>query len=486
MRKRFEQPNLIFKQIRDVAFSLKTRDELAPVLRALQHVFITIDLNEKIFDLLEEKIVNSKMKTGRKGMDLWHILVLGVVRHTLNCNWDRLLHYANYDRLVREVMGVECTNFSPELVDFQYQTILDNVRLIDEDLLGKINEIVITEGLQIIKKKEEALRIKTDSYVLETNVHFPTDLNLLWDSSRKCLDLVDKIRKKVPIAGWRKIKAIRQSIKSEFRSCSQKVFNGKNDKQKKESVRNYLGLTQGLSLRCHQVIAALEVNMMCREIEGLDLHLELQKYVEYLDKFNDLVRRRLLNNEVIPAHEKIYSIFEPHTEWITKGKLNKKVELGHSILITTDQTNLILDYHVMEEVKDVEVVGDWIRRIEEKFGSQTIASHSFDKGFSSRMNKEKLDSSNLGKSILPKKGKKNIEEKERESRKEYKKLRNKHSAIESNINMLEHHGLDRCPDKGLYSFKRYVGFGILAYNLHIIGNHLQELAKAKEKRRLAA
>ena len=73
---------------------------------------------------------------------------------------------------------------------------------------------------------------------------------------------------------------------------------------------------------------------------------------------------------------------------------------------------------------------------------------------------------------MPKKGKRNKEEKERESAKKFKQLRNAHSAIESNINMLEHHGLNRCPDKGLHGYKRYVGLSVLAYNLHILGNCL--------------
>jgi hypothetical protein len=64
------------------------------------------------------------------------------------------------------------------------------------------------------------------------------------------------------------------------------------------------------------------------------------------------IERRLLNGQTIAASEKIYSIFEEHTEWITKGKLNKKVELGHLLLITTDQYQLIVDYKIMEGEKD--------------------------------------------------------------------------------------------------------------------------------------
>ena len=73
---------------------------------------------------------------------------------------------------------------------------------------------------------------------------------------------------------------------------------------------------------------------------------------------------------------------------------------------------------------------------------------------------------------MPKRGKRNSQEQAREHQPSFVALRRKHSAIESDINCLEHHGLDRCPDKGLPGFKRYVGFGVLAYNLHKIGQRL--------------
>jgi IS5 family transposase len=96
MRQRFEQQmTLRTVAIADVKFPLKSRDELPPVLKALQYIFITPELNEKVFQLLEEKICKGKKQTGRRGMDLWHILVLAVVRHTLSTNWDRLEHLAN-------------------------------------------------------------------------------------------------------------------------------------------------------------------------------------------------------------------------------------------------------------------------------------------------------------------------------------------------------------------------------------------------------
>ena len=189
---------------------------------------------------------------------------------------------------------------------------------------------------------------------------------------------------------------------------------------------------------------------------------------------------RVLKNESIPHKEKVFSLFEPHTEWISKGKLHKKVELGHRLLITTDQNNLIVDYQVLENEVDVQSVTKLVERLKKKFGEKGVASHSFDKGFYSKENKLKVGEL-AEKVIMPKKGKCNKQEQEEESAKPFKKLRNKHSAIESNINELEHHGLDKCPDKGLNNYQRYVGLGVASFNLGKIGTTLTKRDKAKAK-----
>lgn len=127
MRQRFQQQTTFgITPISEVKFTLRSRDELPPVLMALQHIFIMPELNEKVFTLLEKKVVNKKKKTGRKGMDLWHILVLAVIRHTLDTNWDRLEHIANYDILLRKILGVHVEKFGIEEVEYAYQTIVDN------------------------------------------------------------------------------------------------------------------------------------------------------------------------------------------------------------------------------------------------------------------------------------------------------------------------------------------------------------------------
>ena len=483
MRQRFEQQlSLGAIPISDIKIPTKSRDEMPPTVRALQYIFTTEALNEKVFKLLEEKICKGKKKTGRRGMDLWHILVLAVIRHATGTNWDRLHLMANGDRYVREIMGVHSTKFGMEEIEFEYQNILDNVSLIDEELLYQINQVVVEAGHQLLKKKEKEvieLQLKTDSYAVETNVHFPTDLNLLWDSCRKCLDTVVRLQAITPVKGWRKIKHIRKTLKSQFRRTSHQVFKGKTEHLKKQSVQQYLQLAEALQRRCEALLAA-PAAAADKETMALILHVSLKHYVIYVTTFTDQIERRLLKGETIPAQEKIYSIFEPHTEWISKGKQNKKVELGHLLLITTDQYQFIVDYKIMKGEKDAAQVKPLTERLKKKCANKKIRSHSFDKGFWSKDNYEILNAAAIEQVVLPKRGKHSKEDKERESSKAFKQIRNQHSAVESNINMLERHGLNRCMDKGLHGFKRCVGLSILAYNLHVLGNALQAADRKKQ------
>lgn len=196
--------------------------------------------------------------------------------------------------------------------------------------------------------------------------------------------------------------------------------------------------------------------------------LELDYFHQMLQKHIDLVDRRILKGETIPPSEKIYSLFEPHTEWIVKGKAGVIAELGHNVLIATDEPGFIVLHHVVQRAKDVHLAVPVAEAVKEKFGDR-LAALSYDKGFYSGPNKENVQKI-IPLVVMPKRGKRNQDEYDEEHRPQFKALKNAHSAVESNINQLEHHGLNRCPDKGFKNFKKYVAIGVLAYNLHKLGN----------------
>jgi len=446
-------------------------------------------LKAEIFALLEGKILAGKQATGRTGMDLWQILVLGVVRLGLDADWDRLEHIANYDTLVRQMLGVPATPWGEDAQVFARQTLRDNVALLDEALLRDINARIAAAGREVFAKKGgapvAALAVKVDTYVLETDVHFPTDLNLLWDAGRKCVDLVVKYRDQLGSAlpGWRKAKEWRRQLKACERTTSQIVYRGGPNKEArvKRAVRDYLAVGRALSAKVQTSL----LELCDQPVDAA--HWEALAYFHWmLNKHLDLVGRRLLKEETIPSHEKVFSLFEPHTEWIQKGKQRPNVELGHRLLIATDQHQLIQDYDVPVGEADVDQSVPVTDRLLGRYGAGAIASLSFDKGFTRAEDRDLL-SLYVPTVVMPKRGKKNAAETERENGKQFVALRRAHSAVESEINSLEHHGLNRCLDVGLDGYRRYVGLGVLSYNLHVIGRELQARQRARaETVRLAA
>lgn len=432
MRKRFEQQLTIGRLlIEDTVIPTAKRSGALPGLcAALKEIFVTPKWNEQVFEILEKVIYSKNNKTGRPGMNLWQIFVLAQVRLCQNISYDDLHYIANHDSLIRQIMGVEST-FGIEKEAFTYQRIIDNVGLLDDQTVKKLNEVIVLFGHNTFKKKvEEALRLKTDSFVVESNVHFPTDYNLLWDSARKCLDFVSKIQEKQNIQGWRKIFDWGSKLKNKMRAlgrASASGGKGKKDRVEK-ATRNYLTKAKALMSKLKLFVTQVSKN----DVLDVVLMLGLKDYMKLLEKHIDLLERRVIIGEEIPHAEKMFSIFEDYTEWITKGKMRPNVELGKRTSITTDQYNLIIDYQVMDGLTDSEIVPELIKRILER---HNVYSWSYDKGYWNKNNKKELEK-HIEKPILPKKGKCNKEEYEEEHKPLFKKLRNKHSTVESNINEL--------------------------------------------------
>ena len=131
------QDELDTTAIEEIIIPIKSRDELPPVLMALQYIFVTEELSEQVFSLLEQRIELKKI--GRSGLSLWEIIVLGVVRLTLDANYDRLDHIANYDSLVRELLGVK-DELGKEKKQYSLTSLKENIRYIDESFLIEINK----------------------------------------------------------------------------------------------------------------------------------------------------------------------------------------------------------------------------------------------------------------------------------------------------------------------------------------------------------
>ncbi|MFT4638119.1 MAG: IS5 family transposase [Verrucomicrobiales bacterium] len=258
------------------------------------------------------------------------------------------------------------------------------------------------------------------------------------------------------LGGWRKNAYWKSEVKNAKRACERIVSRGGPNKAERtlKAVQNCLEKVYALEKKVHESIIPLKAQPL--SILELNTLAEVDFFHGMLIKHIDLVERRLVNQETIPHEEKVFSLFEVHTELIKKGKTMPTVEFGHRFLVSTDQFQLVVDYKVMEGGSEGAEIIPVVDRLLNRFGEGSLASLSTDKGFSGKEDRELLELF-IDEVMMPKKGRKNALAVEHEREPRWLKLKDQHSEVESNINSLEHHGLERCPDKGLNGYKRYAG-----------------------------
>ena len=462
--------------VSQIKFDLRSRDDIPKVLRGLQHLYMNKTLREQVFALLEREIAPGKNKrNGRPGMTLWRILVLGVLRLDLNIDYDRLLELSNQHRTLRQMLG---HGLFDENKVYAYQTLVDNVGLLTPELLDKLNQIIVEGGHILVKKHGAALRGRCDSFVVETDVHFPTDISLLWDAMRKAITLTAQWGEELHFSDWRQYRYNLRQLKRRLRAAQQSK-RCVNTVQASDPViqahQSYLKLVQ---YYLKKIRATLPKLIAATSTERL-LRLEIEDYIRHAQRQINQIERRVIKGETILHEEKVFSIFEPHTEWVSKGKAGVPVELGVKVCILEDQHQFILHHHVMTKQTDTCIAVEMVTEARKRFSS--LNACSFDKGFHSPANQTEL-AQQLDQVTLPKKGKLSKERKAIEQADEFTKARRAHSAVESAIHALEMHGLDKCPDHGINGFKRYVALAIVTRNIRRIGDILwqQDVARARK------
>ena len=468
-----------------VSFNLKSRDDIPRILRGLQHLYSDSALRAKIFELLIEKIAPKVDKdNGRPGMTLWRILVCGVVRLDLNIDYDRLHELVNHHDTLREMLG----HGAYDEKCYEYQTLKDNVSLLTPELLDKINQVVVGGGHALVKKNaDEALRGRCDSFVVETNVHYPTDINLLFDAMRKVIQLTGRLCESHGISQWRQHAHNVRHLKRSMRSAqNKKRSQAKSVEQqnKREALiitahTAYLNLAQHYLSKAQNTLAEVKRLGSASALDVACL-LQIEGFMAHAKRQIEQTRRRVIQGETIPHAEKVFSIFEPHTEWISKGKAGVPVELGVKVCILEDQHQFILHHQVMHKTTDDQVAVSMVRQAKQRYATLNVCS--FDKGFHSPENQRELKAQ-LERVVLPRKGKLSQQAQALEQTEAFVKARHQHSAVESAINALEVHGLDRCMDHGIDGFKRYVALAVVARNIHRIGDIVWQRECKRERRK---
>ena len=336
----------------------------------------------------------------------------------------------------------------------------------------RINQALNQAALEAERISGEELRL--DTTAVETNIHYPSDSSLLWDAYRVLGRLVRGAREIDPEAvGDRRLQD--RTAKRHMTWISRKAGKRGGSSALQERYEALLGLVESLLAWADDVAMALRQGLEQyaygyeRALFAEAIVQDLAHYLPLGRKVLDQAQRRLLFGEVVPATEKLYSIFEEHTELLKRGKAGKPIEFGHMVLFQQVQGKYITDYEVFpRKPNEHTLVDPALRSHRDLFGAHPDEL-SADKGFYESM--EKID--RLGKTIdvvsIGKKGRRSETEIRREHSEAFKAAQRFRAGIEGSISFLKRAlRLARCFNKGWKHFVATVGATVFAHNLLVL------------------
>ena len=487
VRKHYQQQHRFdASPIANVPLNLECRDEIVPILLGLQHLYTDTKLRRKVVTLIASDLnENSRRDVGRPGMDDWHVVVLAAVRLGCNLDYDKLQDHVENHRALRGIMGIGDWQ---DADGFTYRRIRDTLCQIKPSTLSKINECVVQAGHVIAPEAAESVR--ADSFVIETNIHYPTESSLILDGVRKFVPLCVELARDSDIEGWRqadhllkKIKKLKQNIGRVAASKSPK---------KKDVLQS---LYSDLLARADQLLgrATSLVNTARNESSTtsvLSQTAAIEQWTELTEQVCDTARRRVLLGESVPNSDKLFSLFETHTQLYRRGKAGQLNQYGRLVLVYEDGAGFISHYHLMDrDTRDQDVVVDQTKVAQRKHGG-AIETASFDRGFHSDKNELSLGEIVEDVCVLPRHPGQ-YAERLKEGTVKFHQTRLNHSGVESAIGALQRgNGLKRCRDRSEVGFERYFGLAVLGRNLHTLGKlllarHHAQAASAQSRRQAA-
>ncbi|MCW4019929.1 MAG: ISNCY family transposase [Candidatus Bathyarchaeota archaeon] len=314
----------------------------------------------------------------------------------------------------------------------------------------------------VANEKVSGEKLRADTTVYEANIHYPADSSLLWDSYRVLVRLLRRVRKEYP------------GLNLTYRFHDRKVkklylFIGRTAGSRSKGKQRKVKSTYGDLIKAVERVVGLSDTVVA-------LLPMIDPYALELDHFRPLARRviyqarcRVLEGKQLSADEKLYSIFEEHTELLKRGKARRPIEFGHKVLIGQTAEKFITQYHVMRRRReDKDLVDEVIASHVKTFGTKPDVL-SADKGFYESMKKLAELSEDIETVSICKKGRRNEDERERESSEAFMDGQRFRAGIEGTISVLKRaFKLFRCLFKGFKNYAASVGCAVFCHNLVLL------------------
>jgi IS5 family transposase len=345
--------------------------------------------------------------------------------------------------------------------------------LIQPETLHAFNDRVTAIATEL--KVTRGRKLRTDGTVVETNIAYPSDSKLLADGVRVLSRTLKRAKEIVKDTAQLTAKTFRDRTRSArnqarriARRARQRSAAAKEDMQKA-----YQRLVQVTRAAVKQAETLLDV---LKAESSQAAHHPVETFETFLPRIEqalDQTVRRVFEGESVPAREKIVSLFEPHSDIIRRQKAGKPVEFGHKVWLDEVDGGIVTDWRVLDgNPSDGEQWQPTIDHHLRQFGKPPWQA-SGDRGLYSPGNESYAHRQGVKRPILPKPGRKNKERKQYEAQPWFKRGRRFHAGVEGRISVLKRkHGLDRCLDHGEEGFNKWVGWGVIAGNLAVMGRTL--------------
>jgi IS5 family transposase len=449
---------------------------LEPLLAAISNF---LDDQKEMIERIRRDLVRGLKKpgSGRSGLTARQILRSLVLMRLKNWDYRELRERIADGLTLRQFTDFYCARV-PKHDAFQR-----GFTRLTPQTLKAVNDLVVRAAVDL--GLEDGAKLRVDTTVVQTDIHHPTDNILLWDVVRVVTRLVRRLAKALEV---RRIEGFCDRTRSARRRMYeiQRMTTRQRHAQQTGTYRELIGIAEEVVANARM---ALEKT---RKTRGRDMFAdmaieEFRKQIEHFcglgSRVIDQGRRRVLDGEQVPNSEKVYSIFEPHTDLIKRGKVRTPIEFGHKVFLAESAQGLVTQYEVLKGNPPDEVhVVPSLRRHRQAFG-RVPELYGSDRGFFSEQNLASCKHDGVNVVCIPQRGGKKTTEREAyEKSADFKQGQRFRAGIEGRISVLfRGRGMKRCLAEGRDRFELWVAAAVLANNLMRIAALLTKRLSRRRK-----
>jgi transposase, IS5 family len=446
---------------------------LEPVLEQISRF---LDQHSDLLRLVHADLVRGlkQHQRGRAGLTAEQVLRAFVLQRVKNWDYRELR-----ERIADGFTLRQFTRFEGARVP-QHDAFQRAIVRLTPRALRTLNEAVVAAAVRL--GLEDGGQLRVDTTVVETDIRYPQDSGLLWDSVRVLSRLVASVRRLVPHAAFRfpdRTRRARRRMQEIARMRARAQRHRALARPYRDLIHVTAEVLECAGLVVHRAQGVVHADgMTARQVDAYCQ--QIAHVIALARRVIDQSARRVLRGETVPADQKLYSIFETHTDLIVRGKAHKPVEFGHKVFLAESRRGLVTDYRILAgNPADQDQLEPSVTRHRACFAT-VPALYAADRGFHDPDARARVEQQGVKLVAIPQRGgAKTAERHAHEKSRAFKKAQAFRAGIEGRISVLfRGRGMKRCRWSGPERFELFVGAAVLANNLLRIA----ALLKPRKKR----